>query len=282
MTDNQAEKGRPRLLPPAPAGFDPFTATAHDLVRHGLPRRPDPKTEPDLAALWDRKAAQYRNFEHLAPAAQPSGVVSLVAPTGIGPDPFDSAGYNLTTGSGPFTSLFVTWTIPDLHFDSDAFGINQLHTFVGLGFLDVHVSLSVNSSQTVTSTLSAVGVGDVGLTVRPGDVISASLCLNTNAAGTAAYFFTNETTQQTMSFSVDTGFPPAQTVNAGVTRDGVIRPGQSLAGFGTVYFDEISAYNTSGHQSLLSGQAINMTDSTGKVLANTYELTDYAFKVVWG
>jgi hypothetical protein len=282
--------GRLHRRPPAPKGFDPFGATAQDLARYGMPRRPDPRTEPDLAALWERKAAQYRDFEHLAPVAlgpvtsrpapsRPATSGPEVAP-GLGPDAIDSAGYSLTTTSGPFTSLFVTWTVPDLTYDSDAFGINSLHTFVGLGFLDVHVQLSVDSSQSVTCALSAEAVGAIGMSVRPGDIVSASLCLNPNPSGAAAYFFTNETTAQTMSFSVNTGFPPAVTVNAGVTRDGVIRPGQSLARFGTVYFDEISAYNSSGHQSLLAGEAITMTDSTGAVLATPYELTDYAFKVV--
>jgi hypothetical protein len=283
MTDeHRPEKSRLRLLPPAPAGFDPFAATAEALARHGLPRRPDPETEPSLAALWEHKASQYRDFEHLAPVAEPAVVTTPLAVPGLGPDPIDSCGYSLTTTSGPFTSLFITWTVPDLQFDGDAFGINSLHTFAGLGFLDVHVQLTVDSSQSVTCVLWAEAVGNVGLAVRPGDVLSASLCLNTNAAGTAGYFFTNETSAQTMSFSVDTGFPPAVTVNAGVTRDGVIRPGQSLARFGSVYFDSISAYNTSGHQSLLSGERITMTDTTGTVLASAYELTDYAFKVVSG
>jgi Peptidase A4 family len=281
MTDNfRPEKGELRLLPPAPSGFDPFTATAGDLARYGLPRRPDVATEPGLAALWEQKASQYRNFEHLAPVARPRPRALSPAASGLGPDPIDSCGYSLTTSSGPFTSLFITWTVPDLQFDDDAFGINSLHTFAGLGFLDVHVQLSVDLSQSVTCVLWAEAVGDVGLSVRPGDVISASLCLNTNSEGTAAYFFTNETTAQTMSFSVDTGFPPAVTVDAGVTRDDVIRSGQSLARFGSVYFDSISAWDSSGHQSLLSGQVINMTDTTGAVLANAYELTDYAFKVV--
>ncbi|MDR6970550.1 G1 family glutamic endopeptidase [Leifsonia shinshuensis] len=272
---------RVHLHDPAPAGFDPFDAAPQELARHGLPRRPDRGSEPDLAALWERKATHYRDFEHLPPLViEPSPPLPGTGPA-LGPDPVDSCGYSLTSSAGPFTSLFLTWTVPDLRFDPDPFGINSIHVFAGLGFLDVHTQLTVNAAQTVTCSLWAQGVGTIGLGVRPGDVISASLCLNTNAAGTAAYFFTNETTGQTMSVSVDTGYPPAVTVDAGVTRDGVLRPGQTLAGFGTVYFDEISAYNSAGHQSLLSGQAITMTDGA-TVLATPYALTDYAFKVVRG
>jgi hypothetical protein len=81
------------------------------------------------------------------------------------------------------------------------------HTFVGLGFLDVHVEMTVDAQENVTSYLWAQAVGQVNLPVRPGDVISGSLCPNTNPAGTATYFFANETTAQTINFSVDTGYP---------------------------------------------------------------------------
>ena len=178
--------------------------------------------------------------------------------------------------------LFVTWTVPSLRFAASPFGVNHFHTFVGLGFLDVHVEMTVDSAQQVTSQLWAQSVGLVNLPVRPGDVISASLCLNTNAAGTASYFFTNETSRQTMNFSVDTGFPPAVTVNAGVTRGDLNQPVHPLAQFGVVYFDEISAYTTAGSRSLTSGQAIAMVESNGATLATPVRLTDFTFKAVYG
>jgi hypothetical protein len=274
-----SKQTRLRPLPPAPHGFDPFAASAHDLARHGLPRRPDPSAEPELAELWERKARQYRGFEYVTPVAQP--LPTAPPPPAFGPDPIESSGYTLTTSAGPFTSFFVTWTVPDLTYDPDPFGINTLHTFAGLGFLDVHVTLTVAVSGAVGCRLWAQDVGDIALSVRPGDVLSAALCLNTDAAGTAAYFITNETTAQMMSFSVATGFPPAVTVNAGISRDGVIRPGQSIARFGTVYFDEISAYTTSGSRSLTAGDAISMVDRNGRILARPVRLNDFAFKTVY-
>jgi len=149
--------------------------------------------------------------------------------------------------------------------------INLFHTFVGLGFLDIHVEMTVDSAQNVTSVLSLSAIGQVtNLPIAPGDAMSASLCLNTNPAGTANYFVANETTGQTVNLTVDTGFPPAVTIDAGVTRDLVdnnptISP---LARFGVVYFDEISAFSTGGSQSLTAGQAVTMTDSSGSTLAS--------------
>jgi hypothetical protein len=149
--------------------------------------------------------------------------------------------------------------------------INLFHTFVGLGFLDIHVEMTVDSAQNVTSVLSLSASGQVtNLPIAPGDAMSASLCLNTNPAGTANYFVANERTGQTVNFTVDTGFPPAVTIDAGVTRDLVdnnptISP---LARFGVVYFDEISAFSTGGSQSPTAGQAVTMTDSRGSTLTS--------------
>ena len=177
------------------------------------------------------------------------------------------------------------WTIPDLQYSASPIGApNQFHTFVGLGFLDLHVTMTVDSAQNVTSVLWAEGVGDINLPVRPGDQMSVSLCLETNPRGTAAYFLANETTGQTMNFAVDTGFPPAVTVDAGVGRSG--NPDQPpdfnpLARFGAVYFDDISIFTSSGPMSLTSGNAVTMVNENGSTLATPVTLTDYAFKVVY-
>ena len=275
-----------RLYPPPSKDFDPFTASEADLMRHGLPLRPDRHAQPGMAGLWERQARRYRGFEHLEP--QPDTATAAkkaVAAPALGPDPIESCGYQLFSASAPFTALFVTWTVPDLQYSPGPFDpINHFHTFVGLGFLDVHVEMTVDPAQNVTSKIWAQSIGDVNLPVRPGDVISGSLCLNTNPAGTAAYFLANETTAQTINFAVDTGFPPAVTINAGVTRTG--DPNQPpflhpLASFGVVYFDEISAYTTAGTRSLTSGDAITMVDQNGKTLARPVRLTDFTFKAVF-
>ena len=288
-----AAKKEIRLHPPPPQDFDPFAATKRDLMRHGLPLRPDPHREPGMAALWERQAARYRSFEHLQPQPDmttankkglPAKFPAGTAPSfPFGPDPIESCGYQLFSSSGNFTALFVTWTVPDLKFNPGQFdAINHFHTFVGLGFLDVHVEMTVDPAQNVTAQLWAQGVGNVNLPVRPGDVISGTLCLQTN--GKAAYFFANETTAQTISFAIDTGFPPAVTINAGVTRTGAtgqppfVHP---LASFGVVYFDEISAFSTSGSRSLTSGEAITMVNQNGKTLASPVRLNDFVFKAVF-
>ena len=296
MTAQQtSDRNRVRLCPPPPEGFDPFTATEEDLKRHGLPLRPDPQTQPGMAALWERKARRYRDFEHLEPQFEPATATRARVTTAATPagtfelSPYESCGYELDSFSAPFTALFVTWTVPDLQFTPNPpFGPdpNLFRTFVTLGSiqggLDVHVEMTVNSANTVTSQLWAEFVGNVNLPISPGDVISGSLCLNAQPPGAGAYFFVNETRGQTMSFPVTTGLPPATFILAGVARAGDFQqlPLPALAQFGVVYFDEISAYTTSGPQTLTSGDAVTMTDQNGSVLATPERLNDWAFKVV--
>jgi hypothetical protein len=284
MAGKQTPDGKKvHIFPPPSKDFDPFAATDKDLMRHGLPLRPDPQTQPGMAALWERQAARYRNFQHLEP--QPDTTTAAKKPIAVpalGPDPTESCGYQLFNSAAPFTALFVTWTVPDLHFTPSPLGVDNFHTFVGLGFLDVHIDMTVDSAQNVTSQIWAQSIGTINLPVRPGDVISGSLCLQTNQAGTASYFLANETTAQTINFSVDTGFPPAVTINAGVSRSWPLnQPFPPLARFGVVYFDEISAYTTSGPLSLTSGEAITMADQNGKTLARPVRLTDFTFKTVF-
>lgn len=281
MTEEEAPGRKGLRQYPTPArDFDPFAATEEDMKRHGLPLRPDPGAKPGLAALWERlwerQAARYRGFDHLEP--RPDTTTAAKKTPALGIDPLWSCGYSLDSTGDPFISLFITWTVPDLQFVLNPWGPwDNFHTFVGLGFLDVHVEMTVDSGQNVASQIWAQAVGNINLPVRPGDVMSASLCLEN---GTAYYFLANETTSKTMNFVVDTGWPPAMNINAGVTRDAYTPPVEPLANFGVVYFDDISAATTSGNPLLTSGTAITMVDQNGATLASPVKLNDYAFKAV--
>ena len=115
--------------------------------------------------------------------------------------------------------------MPDLYFIPNQFGpFDNFHTFVGLGFLDVHIEMTVDSGQNVISHLWAQDAGNINMPVRPGDVMSGSLCLETN--GTAYYFFANETSKQTMNFSVNAGYPlPSPSTRASLA---VTTPSRSI------------------------------------------------------
>ena len=169
-------------------------------------------------------------FEHLEPRPDTTTAGRQAARNAVEPrllplDPQESCGYSLLgSQAAPFTALFATWTVPDLRYSPDPYGPDYFRTFVSLGFLDLHTEMSVDSTQHVTCGLWAEGVGTINLPVSPGDVISGSLCLDTQPPGTAHYFLANQTTSQTINFTLDTGFPPAVTVAAGVSRGGWDHP----------------------------------------------------------
>jgi hypothetical protein len=263
-------------------------ATKKELVRHGIPPRPDPKKQPERAALWEKYARRYRDFEHLEPELSTveispvkRGSARASLPEGV------SCGYELTSSQAiPFVFLSGTWTVPSLKFSPNFGGPNKFHTFMGLGFdVDVHVEMTVNAAQTVTSRIVVNGNHVAALPVSPGDAISATLCLNSDDPATAIAFcgLANETTAQTVNFNVGgSGFPAIQ-INAGIGRAFELPPGANpLARFGVVYFDELTAYTTGGQRLLTSGTAVSMinTPGNGSTLARPIRLNDFAFKIV--
>jgi hypothetical protein len=278
-----------RVFPPPPKGFDALAATETDLERHGLPQRPDPRTQSGPAALWERRMRRYRGFEHLQPELLPAPQPKEPVPLLFGLDPLESCGFELNFPS-PIVILSGTWTIPNLN-HSPTIGFpnpnfpNHFRTFFGLGFLDLHVEMTVDAAQNITTLIRAFPGPQVALPVRPGDAISATLCLQTNPAGTAFFGLANETTSQTVNFTIDTGFPPAHRINAGISRGSPVNlpfpPFDPLARFGVVYFDEITAFATSGTPSLTDGVPTTMVDSNGSTLAQPIRLNEFAFKVIF-
>ncbi len=239
-----------RVFPPTPKGFDALAATKKELMRHGIPQRPDPRTQPAVAALWERLARRYQGFEPLQaklipPDKPPRPVAAL-----FGLSALESCGFELFNNTGAITIFSGTWTVPNLNNSPNAGLPNDFRTFFGLGFLDVHVEMTVDANQNITSVIRIHTGEQVDLPVRPGDAISATLCLQTNPAGTAFYGLANETTSQRVNFTIDTGFPPAVTINAGISRGSQFSgPFDPLALFGVVYFDELVAFTPNGNRS---------------------------------
>ena len=269
-----------RVFPPAPKGFNALAASMTDLARHGLPQRPDPRIQPGPAALWQQRARRYQNFEHLEPELLPADTPTEPVAAGFGLSPLENCGFELSFPA-PIVILSGTWTVPNLNHSPALGGLpNHFRTFFGLGFLDVHVEMTVDTAQSITALIRIHTGAQVALPVSPGDAISATLCLQTDATGTAFYGLANETTSQTVNFNIDTGFPPAVAINAGISRgrqlNGQLDP---LARFGVVYFDELQAFATDGTPRLTDGVPTTMVDSNGSTLAVPQRLTGFTFRV---
>ena len=195
-----------QLFPPPPKGFDALGASPKELAQHGLPQRPDPRTQPSLAALWEKAACRYQSYEHLEPKLIPVDKPKQPA-AGLGLEPQESCGFELFDASSPITQFSGMWTIPDLNNTPNQSLPNSFRTFFGLGFLDVHVEMTVDVNESVTAVLLIEPATQVGLPVRPGDAIRCTLCLQTDSAATAFFGFVNETTAQTMRLQFQNRVP---------------------------------------------------------------------------
>jgi hypothetical protein len=121
-----------RVFPPPPKGFDALAASKTDLARHGLPPRPDPRTQPGPAALWEKIARRYKDFDHLEPELLAPDKPTEPVAAGFGLPALVSCGFELGF-SAPITILSGTWTVPDLnHSPTPEQFPNHLHTFFGL------------------------------------------------------------------------------------------------------------------------------------------------------
>src|SRR5437868_10787769 len=104
-----------RNYDPPPAGFDPHTAPDAVLLRHGLPRRPDPERNPDLARIWKRVFA--RPLTYLKAELEVDKVMRDSKPVlPLDPNLGRSspwAGALVRTG-GPFNWVFAELVIPEV------------------------------------------------------------------------------------------------------------------------------------------------------------------------
>lgn len=284
MTTDEDVRGRQwRTYSSPPPGFALLGADPEQLAAYGLPPRPDMRTRPHLAVLWDSCVRRYAGFEHVVPDLR-----TPEAATGVGPaslSPIENCGYSLRSAD-PFVALFVHWTVPHLVYTPAPLGRNHFHTFVGLGFIaDVHVDMTVDAAGSVSSVVTVGGVAIQNLPVTPGETMSAVMCVNLQDSAPSRVFvgLANETRGLTANLSGETSRPPPTTADAGVTLDLVQNnpTANRLPRFGVVYFDEIAAYTTAGPRSLtVDGARVTMTGLGGTTLASAYPLNDYAFKTV--
>jgi hypothetical protein len=273
-----------KFFPPPPKDFDALEASPKELARHGIPQRPDPRTQPVLAALWEQYAHRYQRFEHLKPKLIPAKKSKQPVASGLGLSPLIHCGFEMFSSIGAITQFSGTWTIPNLNNSPNGGLANDFRTFFGLGLLDLHVEMEVDPSHNVTIEMK-IQTGDViAIPIRPGDVVSATLCLQTNSAGTAFFGLANETTSQTMSFTIDTEFPPAVRINAGIARGSQFGngPPDPLARFGVIYFDELRAFTANGTSlHLTDGAPTTMTASNGSTLATPHRINPHLFKTIY-
>lgn len=264
-----------RAFPAPPSDFDPRSATPRDLARHGLPRRPDPETEPYLAARWGDLfghplsivGAEFGTHVRAAPAtgaaAAPdysvdgwAGVGRRMAGTVFrGPDPYIS----------PATFVSAQWTLPKLMGDPTN-GDDFLMTWVGLdGFKQVDEDYNpTGTGQVLRAGMSAIAnghsfdwvawaewysaeFGAVGGNVsnfpaQSGDKFGVVVCVGPPTSATV--FFANLSRNHGTSVGLQAPYPTSG--SNGVTAEWIVEGGDPSISlpFAPITFEECVAGST--------------------------------------
>src|SRR5271156_1136083 len=119
-----------RRFGPLSKGFNPLTATDEQLADQRLPRRPDPRTEPKLFALWERSMTQTKTwiaaeFAEVKDQVRPLPGLLTADETRLATLPFDpppddlqspnwSGAVAFPAEDSPFTFVAAQWTVPDV------------------------------------------------------------------------------------------------------------------------------------------------------------------------
>jgi hypothetical protein len=252
-----------RTYEPAPANFDPRTAPDSLLLRHGFPTRPDTQTSPELRKAWERAV---------------TGKVNYIVPTfrvnpgkTHGPARKSEAGSSGTStnwsgsvvtvpNSGDsFKWIEGRWTVPNVYSSSTG---NWDYAAEWIG-IDGWGSGDVLQAGTETDVLFLGGStqrecnawwewyhpGDLGevqisnFPVSPGDVMWCMVCVISPTSG--SFYLRNVSSGDSTSFTMNAAPGVSLVGNCAewiVERPTVGGSLPSLAGYGTVFFDEGLAY----------------------------------------
>jgi Peptidase A4 family len=240
MSVNEVSSALPkgaRMFELPPDGFDPMTASAGELRRYGLPRRPDPDSEPQLARLYARAFSRPRRF--VKPELVVDSRLDAINAKREGKADFSSGDWGgavvTTPASDPPNMVFAQFQVPTvLNFDPEL--TQQLVTgfWVGIGGYGNNSLLQAGIAATVTPGTGLFPFfGSVSywawtewwpngfiidnLAISPGDAVSVLVCAPQPDHGFVS--MENLTTGQIVSVGVD---PPAGLTANGPSAEWII------------------------------------------------------------
>ncbi len=281
-----------------PQGFDPFTASAADLVKYGLPAIP---TDPQHRQRYERVFGQLKNkLTHVEPTfrvnhdrvhgpRQP-GAAGAAAGAAAGTETSGNwSGAVVYAPAGQsFKWIEGDWVVPNV----DAPTQNKWYysaSWIGIdgdGSGDVFqagVECEVyRSGSTITRHIypwwewyPTAEVQITNFAVSPGDLITMILC-STQGVGstTGTVYFTNRTTGVSMSFALTA---PGTTKLVGNCAEWIVEAPtvggsqSAIADYGEVFFSVCEAFTTPANGTVNGGTGnnINMTSGGSVVSSGT-------------
>lgn len=301
---------RVRTYETPPAGFNPLTATPKQLLHHGLPTRPDARSEPKLREMWNQAFSRQRNWitpefrevPHKAhgPALQSGSARTRVRSKTLVSNATSSnwsGSVALAPSRRTFGWVAGQWTVPNPHAPSlGSFYASEWVGIDGWGSGDVLqagteteiIDLGIFSSRQVYVWWEWFPNNEVAITnfgVAAGDIMYCLICVNSTT--TATVYLTNQSSGVSTTFSITA---PKGTTLTGNSAEWVVeRPTINgsvahLTDTKVVYFDEGIA-GLSGTPftiiDLNAGMPVTMTGSGGASLSVPTFETAQLMKVDW-
>jgi len=291
-----------------PAGFNPLTASARRLAALRLPRRPDARTEPHLAKLWERVIGRTRlwiapEFEHRENISHGPLRAGQSKQRRAKAHPLAVANATSTNWSGaaifapakkPYRFVGGQWTVPSPNAPND--GTFYASEWVGIDGWNSSDVLQAGTETQITKfwffTATQVytwwewfPAGEVkisNLPVSPGDVMYCLICADSTTHATVS--FSNQSTGVGTRFDITA---PSRTALIGNVAEWIVeRPTvngsvANLTDYAACYFDECLAGGSLNIDNLANASLITMTGSGNAHLSEPVKENDNVLKVNW-
>ncbi len=276
-----------------PPGFDPRKANLSDLMKYGIPARPDPARFPKGAAIWDRILS--RTHQIIVPALRirPEVKKSLYQPPSSGKATNTSGNWSggVLLGGGPFDFVYGEWTVPGVsppgwpnssQGDGDWWSV----AWVGIDGWNSGDVLQAGTGQhaslknwVLTTEYFAwfewypnSWIEITNFPIRPGDTVAVSVQYMgvQNNLGQGLATLSNLITGQSLSIAFSA---PSGTTLQGNCAEWILeRPTMNgslanLPEYGQVAFTNGLACSATGGTDASQAQAFTMTDNTGNTLS---------------
>ena len=297
------------LNPTPPAGFDPKTASQHDLIKHGIMvRKPGAEDPADLHAEWENFfSREWQSKDRIVPEFEvhvgKTHILRTPAVKQTDGSYYTNAWAGAVTQGGTWTTCIGTWTVPTVSKPSEAQGTEggwNSSSWVGIdGFNGLVVSNDVLQAG-IEQRVNAQGaasysawyewfapakpnsppyiweVGIPNMPVAPGQSVSCVVQYQGTTAGMLS--FTNNTTG--VHFSITLAPPPGATFK-GTTAEWIMEapdtgePVSSLPKFTPVVFTSAVACGpNSKSTNPATSDTVNIRNAQNKVLSATTVATN--------
>jgi Peptidase A4 family len=290
---------------PPPAGFDLPSASPAELRQYGLPRRPDPDTEPDLYQHWQNGVARTRSIVRAELGRSPAldrlsaARRSRRGLPGDGGNSFSPSGWAGAVVSladigvaPPATTVSARWAVPTI----DITDVTDPSSELVVGFwvgIDGGPILQAGTAAVVNGknvqyyawtewfpTAPATTV--TNFAVAPGDIVNFSVCNTTSLSGTlhGAVSMSNERTGVATTVGMN---PPAGTVTEpGTQVEWIVEaPGSAdLADFLSVVFLDCDA-GTQQQSFGVSSAGLTEIEGSTAALTQASVINPDSVAVVW-